>query len=124
VVTEYITGIKAAWEVAKALKIAADSIDNAHIKLQIAELISALADAKIEAAENSEKIIALEKQLRSQSSMWFDGSKYFHIEEDEQQTGPFCATCFDLNRKEIRLQNVQGNPFGDWHCRVCNGTFT
>ena len=58
-VAEYVTSIKAAWDLAKAIKTSADAIDDAQIKLQIAELISALADAKIEAAENAEKIAGL-----------------------------------------------------------------
>ena len=62
-VAEYISGLKAAWDVAKALKVATDAIDDAHIKLQMAELISALADAKIEAAENAEKISELNIKL-------------------------------------------------------------
>jgi len=116
-------GLKAAWDVAKALKIATDAIDDSHIKLQMAELISALANAKIEAAENTEKISGLQRQLSSKSSFFFDGKKYYKKTENGENEGPFCLTCYDLSSKEIRLQYTKGATFGDWHCRACNGSF-
>ncbi|MEZ8132049.1 hypothetical protein [Enterovibrio norvegicus] len=122
-VAEYVTGLKAAWDVAKALKVATDAIDDAHIKLQMAELISALADAKIEAAENAEKISELERKLSAKSTLSFENGMYYRDEEGKERDGPFCATCFDSKEKEIRLQHVPGNTFGDYHCRVCNGSF-
>ena len=122
-VAEYVSGIKAAWDVAKALKTATDSIDDAHIKLQMAELISALADAKIEAAENAEKIAALESRINAKSQFEFDGKKYFKILEDNEREGPYCPTCFDSQEKQIRLQYYPGSYTGDWHCQVCKGSF-
>ena len=122
-VAEYVTGIKVAWDVAKALKVATDSIDDAQIKLQMAELISALADAKIEAAENAELIFELQQQLKQKSSLTFDGTKYFKEIEKGAKDGPFCATCYDSNAKEIRLQSYQGDTFGNWHCNVCSGWY-
>ncbi len=122
-VVEYVTSLKAAWEVAKALKIATDSINDAEIELQIADLMSALADAKIEAAESVEKIADLEKQLKTRSSFEFDGKKYYRNNEDGTKDGPYCPTCYDSNAKEIRLKNVQGNWAGDWHCEVFSGSF-
>lgn len=122
-VAEYVTGLKAAWDVAKALKAATDSIGDAHLKLQMAELISALADAKIEAAENAEKIAELQRTLQLRSQLQFSDGKYFKELEEGTQDGPFCATCYDSTSKQIRLQHVPGSTFGDWHCRVCNGSF-
>ncbi len=122
-VAEYVAGLKAAWDVAKALKVATDSIDDAHIKLQMAELISALADAKIEAAESAEKIAELEGLLKSKQSLKFVNGMYYRELEDGEKDGPFCATCYDSTSKEIRLQHVPGATFGDWSCRVCGGSF-
>jgi len=122
-VAEYVTGLKAAWDVAKALKVATDSIGDAQLKLRMAELISALADAKIEAAENAEKIAELQRTLHSKSQLRFVEGKYFKDLEEGTEVGPFCATCFDSTSKEIRLQHLPGATFGDWHCRVCDGCF-
>ncbi|MBT0055135.1 hypothetical protein J4H24_23175 [Vibrio alginolyticus] len=122
-VAEYVSGLKAAWDVAKALKTATDAIDDAHIKLQMAELISALADAKIEAAESAEKIAILENRLNAKCNFEFDGKKYFKMLPDERREGPYCPTCYDSNEKQIRLQNYPGAIGGDWRCKVCNGGF-
>ena len=122
-VVEYISGLKVAWDVAKALKVATDAIDDAQIKLQMAELISALADAKIEAAENAETISNLQKQLNTKNSLRFDGKKYYKDIEGKESDGPFCPTCYDAKSKEIRLQHTPGSVFGSWQCKVCNGFF-
>ena len=122
-VSEYITGVKVAYEVAKALKLAAESIDDAQIKFQIAELISALADAKIQAAESAEIISELERKLKSKKQMIFENGKYFRLNENEEREGPFCATCYDADGKEIRLQHTPRNQFHDWECYVCEGSF-
>ena len=119
-VTEYVTGLKVAWDAAKALKVATDSIDDAHIKLQMTVLISALADAKIEAAENAEKISELQRLLNSKTALEFDGKKYYRKIDNGETEGPFCATCYDSSSKEIRLKHNPGATFGDWHCRVCD----
>ena len=59
-VLEYVSSMKAAWEIAKAVKVSADAIDDAQIKLQVADLIGALADARISAAESAELIASLQ----------------------------------------------------------------
>lgn len=122
-VAEYVAGLKAAWDVAKALKVATDAIDDAHIKLQMAELISALADAKIEAAENTDRIAELERKLKSKSTLVFENGMYYKLLDDESRDGPFCATCFDSQSKEIRLQHTPGGTFGNYNCYVCSGSF-
>ncbi|EGR0495230.1 TPA: hypothetical protein NKQ48_004813 [Vibrio parahaemolyticus] len=121
-VLEYVSGIKAAWDAAKSVKAVTDSFDDAHLKLQMAELMSALADAKVEAAVNAEKIDELERLLNTKNTMKFIDGKYYKSTDDELE-GPFCATCYDYESKEIRLQSTPDKVGGDWHCRVCNGWY-
>ena len=121
-VVEYVSGLKAAWEVAKTLKVATDAIDDAHLKLQMAELISALADAKIEAAENAETIATLERKLNAKESLKFMNGVYMKELPDGRSDGPFCPTCFDSVSKEIRLKRINAVG-GDWTCLVCNSYF-
>ncbi len=123
-VAEYVTSIKAAWDLAKAIKTSADAIDDAQIKLQIAELISALADAKIEAAENAEKIAELTQLLKSKSKMLFEGRLYYRILDEGRKEGPFCPICFDKDDKAIRLQpNSEDRHIDDWRCHACSTYF-
>ena len=122
-VAEYITHLKVAYEVAKALKTATDSVEDANIKFQIAELISALADAKIEAANNIEKVVELEKQLERKRALKYDGKKYFFDVEGSEKDGPFCQTCYDTKSQEVRLSKFDTSGEIEWYCRVCNITF-
>tara|TARA_R110002073_G_scaffold11861_2_gene53391 strand:+ start:9589 stop:9963 length:375 start_codon:yes stop_codon:yes gene_type:complete len=123
VVAEYISSIKAAWDLARILKTATDSIDDAQIKLQMAELISALADAKIEAAENAEKLTELQRELNARSSLIYEKGLYYEQdEEDYSLDGPFCPTCYDSESKIIRLREFQ-NERSSWRCNVCCHVF-
>jgi len=123
-VMEYIASVKTAWELAKAVKTSADAIDDAQMKLQVAELIGALADARIQAAESSELITSLREQLKSKDEMKFDGEVYYKVKEDKEQDGPFCPTCFDEKGMEIRLhQNRSRASDSRWICKSCNKYF-
>tara|TARA_B110000211_G_scaffold163688_1_gene184834 strand:+ start:69 stop:452 length:384 start_codon:yes stop_codon:yes gene_type:complete len=127
VVIEYVNGIKVAWEIAKAVKVSADAIDDAQIKLQVAELIGALADARIQAAESSELIASLELRLKSKIEMKFNGSVYFKVNDANEQDGPWCPTCYDARHLEIRLhawRAYNNRGYERWHCRECQAYFT
>ena len=128
-VAEYITGLKVAWDVAKTLKIATDAIDDAHIKLQMAELISALADAKIEAAENAEVIYKLKQQIDREESLIYEKGLYFRILVDGEKDGPFCQKCYDSEGLLMRTYEGQAyiatiEKWGNAHtCRKCNSVY-
>ena len=124
-VAEYVTSIKAAWELAKAVKTSAEAIDDAQFKLQIAELIGALADAKIEAAENAEIISELTQKLKNKTEMQFTGRVYYRVLEGREKEGPFCSVCYDNDSKAIRLQpNSDYRHNDDWRCHVCTTYFS
>lgn len=122
-VAEYVASVKAAWELAKSVKSATDAIEDADIKYQMAELISALAHARIEAAQSAERIAELERELRSKSTFEFDGSKYFKLTEGDVRQGPFCPSCYDADGKEVRLHYINDELWGDWTCYVCERYF-
>ncbi|MES2826362.1 MAG: hypothetical protein V4732_22410 [Pseudomonadota bacterium] len=123
-VVEYVASIKTAWEFAKAVKVSVDAIGDAQIKLQVAELIGALADARIQAAESAELIASLQQQLKSKSQMKFNGHVYYKTTDSGESEGPWCPTCFDARAIEIRLQsNNLSNRSFNWSCRECKGYF-
>lgn len=122
-VIEYVSSLKAAWELAKGLKQATDAIDDANLKMQMAELISALANAKIEAAESADKLAELERVIATRSAMKFNGSIYYSEGDNGESDGPFCPTCFDSTDKAIRLKHNKGAMLGDWYCNVCKSQF-
>ncbi len=121
-----LTSIKTASDIAKLIKNSAVSLEQAEIKLQIAELVSSLADAKIEIAEvqnllisKDNEIVALRKELELKGNIQYEKPYYWVITGDDKD-GPFCQHCYDVEGKLIRLQS---GATGSWNCHSCKGYF-
>ncbi|WP_295873575.1 hypothetical protein [uncultured Zhongshania sp.] len=119
--------IKTATEIAKLIKDSGSSLEQAELKLQMAELISTLADAKIEVAniqaqliDKEDEISKLQSLLTQKKSMVWE-KPYYWYEEEGHRNGPFCQRCYDVDSKLIRLQ---GGTNGQWRCRACDKSFT
>lgn len=119
--------IKTATEIAKLIKDSGSSLEQAELKLQLAELISTLADAKMEVAsiqtqllEKEEEISQLQSLLDQKKNLIWEKPYYWHEQEGEKD-GPFCQRCYDVEKRLIRLQ---GGGNGRWACRACDKTFT
>ncbi len=63
-ITAFIGSIKTATEIAKTIKDAGTTLEQAEAKFKMAELISLLADAKIQAAEIQEVILEKDKRIK------------------------------------------------------------
>ena len=121
-----LAGIKSAADIAKIIKDSGSSLEQAEIKLQLAELISALADAKIEIANVREVISdkeALIKDLHQklelkENIIW--QKPYYFVMQNENKDGPFCQKCYDSKQQLIRLQGEEGW----WQCHECKNTVT
>ena len=127
VISSTLASIKTATEIAKLLKDADLSLEKAELKLKLADLIGALADAKLEVVrvqeivtEKDKTIKELEQQLDSKAKPTFERPFYWMNEEDEKD-GPFCQKCYDSNKKLIRLQK-RGNR-DEWDCLECKEYF-
>lgn len=117
-----LNGLKTATEIAKTLKDVDVSIEKAELKLQMAELISAIADAKISAAEVQELILQkdkeieeLKKSLQKKAELVRYLDAYYEQNEKGDPTGvPYCSHCWEAFWKLIHLhrygtQNVCGS---------------
>lgn len=122
-----LSSIKTAAEIAKLIKDSDLSLEKAETKLKLAELISALADAKIEVTdiqqnlvEKDGKIRELEEKLSVKQKLKWE-KPYYWLVEHESKDGPYCQHCYDKNKELIRLQ---GNGEGYWECKVCKNNYT
>ena len=122
-----VGSIKSAIDIAKVLKDGADTLDKAEVKLQLAELISSLADAKLQMAEVKELLIQSEsekkellKKLNQKEKVIYEKPSYFKINNDNSKDGPYCQNCYDANEKLIRLQ---GGKNDSWICNQCEKNF-
>jgi len=121
-----LAGIKSATEIAKVIKDSGTSLEQAEFKLQLADLISALADAKIEIANIREAISEKEAQINElnqklelkENIVW--KKPYYFVVKDDKQDGPYCQKCYDSKQLLIRLQGEEGW----WKCHECKSTVT
>ncbi len=124
--TSLLSSVKTATEIAKLLKDSDLSLEKAEMKLKLADMISALADAKIELSkvqedifEKDKKIKELEQASEVKKNIHYDGTFYW-LKDDDKKDGPFCSQCYDNQRKLIRLQDHRN---GLWTCPTCNNHF-
>ncbi|MCK9373096.1 MAG: hypothetical protein M0P91_07845 [Sulfuricurvum sp.] len=121
-----LSSLKSAYDLSKVISESADSLEQAEIKLKLAELMGALADTKsqisdikLELITKNEKIQELENQIRIQNQVKFEQPYYWKITNDNRD-GPYCQKCYDDIKKLIRLQDEK---HGSWRCLVCSSYF-
>ena len=126
-VTSLLGSLKAATDIATFFRQSDLSLEKAEAKMKLADLISALADAKIEASQvqqelhNKDREISdLKEQLRVRESLFWE-QPYYWSQTGGNREGPFCQHCYDGERKLVRLQ---GNGRGFWECKVCKNNYT
>lgn len=118
---------KAAIELAKVIKDSSTTLDQAETKLKLAELISALADVKVQAAEVQQELLdaqaqvrALEAQAAERAALEWRQPAYWRKSEDGKTETPYCQPC---NDKEGRLAVLHVIDPGEYHCHACGKTF-
>jgi hypothetical protein len=125
-VTAVLGNIKTATEIAKLIKDSDLSLEKAETKLKLAELIGALADAKLEAINLQETLLKAEgriKELENEIEVhgnlrWVE--PLYWLDGKTGSDGPYCQHCYDSARKLIRLQ---GNGAGWYECKVCKNGY-
>lgn len=128
-----LNSIKIALAIAKELKGATTAINDAEIRLQIADLLEALAevkiklvDAKDENLELKEKIKELKVALAKQDEVVFRDGYYFCVKPKEgKPDGPFCPNCYSSKNVLSLLTEVTGHfrVFGKYECPSCEKNF-
>lgn len=121
-----LTSLKAAADIAKILRESTITLKDAETKFKLADLISALADAKIELArvqdtieEQARTIRELQEKQAFAGNMKFEVPYYWNLDSGKRD-GPYCQPCWDEKRLAARLYSL-GN--GSWTCKVCNKGF-
>jgi hypothetical protein len=110
-IAAFITSIKNATDLAKAIKEAGGSLEKAEAKLKLADLMESLAEARIQAAEVQEilqakdkKIAELEEAFKLKSKLVRSIDAYYEIDESGKPTGaPYCSHCWEVNHKTVHL---------------------
>lgn len=125
-----ITGsVKAAIDIAKAIKDADVSLEKAELKIRMAELISALADTKIASAEIVEisrhkdaEIEKLRNLLKFKEKLIRVNEAYFEVDESgKPMGGPYCSHCWEASSKAIHLRSVRASFIKE--CPACQTSY-
>lgn len=114
-VAAFITSIKNATDMAKAIREAGVTLEKAETRLKMAELIEALAEAKIQAAdiqellrEKNRRIAELEKALKLNTNLVRSGDAYYESDENENPIGdPYCSYCWERNHITVHLSSTR-----------------
>lgn len=115
-ITTILGNLKIATDIAKAIRESDVSIERAELRLKLAEMIGALADAKIEVTEVQELLRDKERELEELQEAFeskddivkrYDG--YYLKDENGQAIGePYCVSCWQTKHKRFNLHYVAG----------------
>ncbi len=128
-----LSSLKSATDIAKFISDSGVSLEKAEVKLKFAELVGALADAKIEIAEiqgllieKDEEIRALKAKVDLTGNLVFENRCYWK-EEGEKRDGPFCQRCYDVESRLVRLQlgkrTRENGTFRWYSCKACDKNY-
>lgn len=102
-----------------------DILDNAKDlyalikKIGNQDLLEKMADLRDEIFKLREENRTLKEKLseRENYNMQFEDNLYWNVKPDDTKDGPYCATCWDKDKKAIRLEHMgQDNAY---YCAVC-----
>jgi hypothetical protein len=116
-VTTILANLKLATDIAKAIRDADASMERAELRLKLADVIGALADAKIEVTEiqrllgEKDKTIAeLDSAFQGKDELLKRYDGYYRVNSDGRPVGePYCVSCWQVRHKRFNLQYAAGD---------------
>lgn len=103
-----LNGLKAATDIAKSISQASNSLQAAELKMKLAELYEALADARIKATDLKEEIDAKDQEIarlldaaKLEGEVFRGGDAYFR--KGASKPYPLCIACWDQRKKLVHL---------------------
>ena len=115
---------------AKHIKNSDNSLEKAERDLQLAGLISELAEAKLEITNIQQQLLEKDQLIRDLNEHLTVNEKlhyeppYYWLVEGDNKDGPFCQVCYDKEGKLIRLHEGEMDNRGLWECKVCKNFYT
>jgi len=125
-ISAMLSSIKAATDIAKAIRDSSITLEQVEYKLQLAELLDKLVDTKIQIAsiqeiirEKDDRIRKLEKEAEMRGKMIYE-APYYWLDTGSRKDGPYCQQCYDSVKKLLRLQKYDNNH---WRCMTCDNSY-
>ncbi|UHJ63251.1 hypothetical protein [Vibrio furnissii] len=141
-ITAGLGSIKTAIDIGREVQNASSSLEEAQIKLKLADLMGNLAEAKLQFIDAQDQILTLKRkieELESKKSLATlvrrDGNFLLPkgTEIEPYGEGPWCTSCFEANDRLITLHHkcngvVAVGSFSTssyiWACPVCKNSFS
>ena len=121
-----LSAISKAIDIVNGIRNSNSPLGKAEIKLQFANLLDELVDAKVEISnvqqqllEKDQQINDLKEQISMKGNTQFETPFYWIIDGDIKD-GPFCQACHDEQNKYIRLYEYSDTW---WQCKTCKNTY-
>jgi hypothetical protein len=121
-----IASLTAATQIAGFLRDSELSLPKDEMRLKLAELTAAIAEAKLQMAdiasvvsEKDQAIKFLQDKVNQAEELVFENSFYWSLKGDKKD-GPFCPQCWDHDHRKMRLYNM---AHAYWMCRSCNNSY-
>lgn len=110
-VAAVLGGLKAALDIASALRKADNSLELAELKLQLVGLMTSLAEAKLGLLDVEEamkgrddRIAGLEEALRMKEKLVRYNDAYYTKGENGEPSGdPYCSRCIEVGHKAVHI---------------------
>ncbi len=97
----------------------ADAANNLDLYKKLAELQNSVFGLQEENRELKDQLGRLTDQLSTQQSLKHDGERYWS-EKDGKRDGPFCAVCWDIDKKLVRMRGYRTvSGVRDYVCDYC-----
>lgn len=122
-ITSALSSIKTATDIVKYLRESGTSLEQAEMRLKLADAVVALADAKMEIVDIQElllqrdqRIAELEEAFQTKDSLVRRYDAYYICDAEGNPTGsPYCFRCWEVDHKKRQLVRLATNR----HIRVC-----
>lgn len=128
-ITSALSGINSAIDIAKAIKNASSSIQEATLKLQLAGLMNALADSKTQIAELKNFFVEKEteiQELKKEIELIHSNEKPI-IEKGcyrfKDDSNLYCVTCWEKDMKKISLTRAHPMLHKLLECTKCKAKY-
>ena len=93
--------------------------DNVEVMKQLLDAQKEALDLFEENRALRERVRKLEEQAELNGPLKFRENKYWLEREGQDTEGPFCATCWDVENRLVRMQTSKSNT-RDWiYCDWC-----
>ncbi|KPF41550.1 hypothetical protein IP80_21135 [beta proteobacterium AAP65] len=129
-ISSVLSSLKTATEITKLIRESDVSLEKAELKMKLAELMGALADAKIEMtavqetiSDRDQRIAELEDSFEKKASVFRHYDAYYIEGEAGSPLGqPHCLRCWDVDHKLFALHFDHKDRFSKV-CPKCSSKY-